>query len=110
MERLPYDGPEAIAYPLVDSVGASNDLDNAFLRPWGDWFIILPARQHFAAGHFLVQSDMWNFMFALQGGDIFYEAIDGMENTLQYKVFWLIAQLKCMLYLSAPMCWNCVFF
>lgn len=36
MERLPYDGPEAIAYPLGDSVGASNNVDNAFLRPWGD--------------------------------------------------------------------------
>lgn len=36
MERLPYNGPEVIAYPLGDSVGASNNVDNAFLRPWGD--------------------------------------------------------------------------
>ena len=34
MERLPYDVPEANAYPLGDSVGVSNNVDNAFINPF----------------------------------------------------------------------------
>ena len=37
MERLPYESPEAMATSFFDAVTASDfdDMDNAFVNPWG---------------------------------------------------------------------------